>query len=390
MRIALIGVFAADYMISLANALAEANPVALFFSQQDLAGYFPRVADPVAYLREKQLLHPAIDPHPIDYPTGRYTQKASLVAGLVHAVRDLDPDVVHIQSSGGPWVPLAMPFLGRYPLVATIHDVAHHLGDWPPGATLAIINTWVARLSRQVIVHGEQQADLLERVVHVPSQKVNVIPIGAYDLFRRLGGTEVLPEGKTVLFFGRLREYKGLEVLIRAVPRVAARVPGVRFVIAGAGECPALARAAAAHPEWYEVHNRFIEAWEVAGYFERAALVVQPYLEASQSGVLPLAALFERAVVATRVGSIPEALEDGRTGILVEPGDAIGLADAITGLLENPELCARMGKAAAAKMEQDKSWESIAEKTQNVYERAREGRVRAAKRAMISNQAKWE
>jgi glycosyltransferase involved in cell wall biosynthesis len=118
------------------------------------------------------------------------------------------------------------------------------------------------------------------------------------------------------------------------------------------------------------VHNSYIEADKVSALFQRASLVVQPYLEASQSGIVPIAYRHARPVVATRVGSIPEVVEDGVTGLLVQPGDEHALALAVITLLQDDALRQKMGLQASEKLSRDLSWEAIAQKTRMVYERA--------------------
>jgi glycosyltransferase involved in cell wall biosynthesis len=377
MRITLISVFAADYVLALGNALAKEHAVSLLLARQDLAHYFPGLPDLEAGLRARRLLHPDLSLELMEYPTGQYGQKLDWVSHLVQRVRRLEPQVVHCQISGNLWPPLAIPYLRAFPLVTTIHDISHHPGDWPPGLSLWAINWLASHLSHQIIVHGNQQAQLLQHRFHVHAEKIHILPIGAYEILTQVGeGVQTASEPR-VLFFGRLRAYKGLEVLIRAAPQIAARIPGMRIVVAGAGECPALDQAAAEHPEWYEIHNRFIEANEVPGLFQRAAVVVLPYLEASQSGVLPLAYRFRRPIVATRVGSLPEVVEDGRTGILVDPQDERGLADAVIRLLSDPGLREAIGQAGGAKLDRELSWDAIAVKTARVYEQAQHGRAGA-------------
>jgi glycosyltransferase involved in cell wall biosynthesis len=242
-----------------------------------------------------------------------------------------------------------------------------------PAPIVSAVNRLETRLAHQLIVHGRQQAELLRAAYGTPDARINVVPLGVPAAFRSMASEHVgRPEPRTVLFFGRLRAYKGLEVLLQAVPEVAARIPDLRVVVAGEGSYPIVQQAAAEHPERYTVINRFIPAAEVASLFQRAGVVVLPYVEATQSGVVPLAYLFGRPVVATRVGSIPEVVDDGSTGYLVPPGDPGALASAMIRLLEDDERREAMGRAAAAKAERDLSWGAIAARTTAVYERARQ------------------
>jgi glycosyltransferase involved in cell wall biosynthesis len=194
--------------------------------------------------------------------------------------------------------------------------------------------------------------------------------MGSFPLYKALSGEEVEQDRPVVLFFGRIRAYKGLDVLVRAAPMIAASIPNVRIIIAGAGDCDIANKATVEQPELFEIYNHHIRADKVPGLFQRSAVVVLPYLDATQSAVASLACLFGKPVVASHVGSIPEIVEDGKTGLLVPRGDEYSLAEAVVMLLEEPKKRKEMGKAAAAKIEEELSWDSISTKTLAVYHRA--------------------
>jgi glycosyltransferase involved in cell wall biosynthesis len=150
---------------------------------------------------------------------------------------------------------------------------------------------------------------------------------------------------RRVLFFGYVREYKGLPTLLEALPAVG---HDVQLVVAGeiyhrdASHYRALA-AAAGVAERVVLLDRFLAATEVACCFAASDLVVLPYWEASQSAVVPLAMACGRGVVATAVGGLPDLIRDGETGLLVPPRDPRALAAAIVrGLDQAP----RFGHAA--------------------------------------------
>src|SRR2546430_16940197 len=83
------------------------------------------------------------------------------------------------------------------------------------------------------------------------------------------------------------------------------------------------------HPDRFIVHNEYISEERTAEYFRRASVVVLPYIEASQSGVIPLAYSPGKPVVATKMGGLPERVERGRTGPLVEPRDTAALTESL-------------------------------------------------------------
>ncbi len=139
-------------------------------------------------------------------------------------------------------------------------------------------------------------------------------------------------EPARLLFFGKIRRYKGLEVLLEALGRLDGKL---EFEATIAGEfyldSRPLHRLAdrlglAKRIRW---ESRYLPDSEVPALFRSADLVVLPYLEATQSGVIPLAYQFEVPVIATSVGGLSEQVRDGKTGFLCPPGDAAALADAV-------------------------------------------------------------
>jgi glycosyltransferase involved in cell wall biosynthesis len=141
-------------------------------------------------------------------------------------------------------------------------------------------------------------------------------------------------------------------------------------MIAGQGEDFSRYARMMVHPERFIVHNEFISEQSTAEYFRRASIVVLPYIEASQSGVIPLAYSAGKPVVATNVGGLPEMVEHGRTGYVVNPRDPEQLADALVRLLLDSAMRRQMGVNAKNKIELECSPETIALKTVEVYRRA--------------------
>ena len=99
-----------------------------------------------------------------------------------------------------------------------------------------------------------------------------------------------------------------------------------------------------------------------------ATVVVYPYRSSTQSGALQVAYTFGRPVIATAVGGLPEAVEDGRNGYLVPPGSPSALAEKISVLLENPSIATRMGEYARHLSQTRFSWDAVATQIRDVYE----------------------
>ena len=138
-----------------------------------------------------------------------------------------------------------------------------------------------------------------------------------------------------ILFFGLLRPYKGIDVLLEAFRSVE----GAELWIAGMPRMPVEPLQAAAGPNVRFV-PRFVGDDEIPALFRRADIVVLPYREIDQSGVLYTALAFGKPLVLSRVGGFPEL---GDVARLVEPGDAASLATALN------ELVADRGRARTAR-----------------------------------------
>jgi glycosyltransferase involved in cell wall biosynthesis len=293
---------------------------------------------------------------------------------FVHAVATTPPDVIHFQ-----WLPLplvdglALKALRRIaPLVFTLHDTTLFHGA--PSSRLQGLGfrRAIARFDR-VIVHTRYSRARAEQDGLVAPERLEIVPHGPFGYYRTLQGGVTRDDGAwRILFFGSIKPYKGLDLLIEALALLPLAVrERTRLVVAGEpgmslGPLRGLAerRGVAALIEW---RTEYIPEGDVAALFEAASVVALPYREIDQSGVLLTAAGFGKAVVSTRVGGIPEILGDGDRGILVEPGDADGLARALARALTDAELRARIGTALREWCDAHHSWAVAATATEALY-----------------------
>ncbi len=182
-----------------------------------------------------------------------------------------------------------------------------------------------------------------------PRCPVYVIPHGSEPGVRE--GKLIRPVTETdpvVLFFGVWSKYKGIEVLLDAFARVRTELPESQLVLAGApgADIDVDAVLGRAHQIGnVDARPGYVQLEDVAPLLDSARVVATPYIRATQSGVAHLAYTFGRPVIASAVGDLPEVIQDGLTGLLVEPGDADGLAMALLRLLRDPVLAAKLGAA---------------------------------------------
>lgn len=354
MRVALVSFDFGEYCIRLASALSRMTDVLLLLNRYE--------ADPFI-----SLLDPAMNFQPFDKPRLRQpARQLRLGLELVRRIKAFDPDVVHLQH-GHLWFNGFLPLLRRYPLVVTVHDPRHHVGDKASQKVPQPVMDFGFRCASQLIVHANQLKKTVVEECRIPADIVHVVPmisLGQGSLNDDVGGEP------TILFFGRIWEYKGLEYLIRAEPLITREVPEAKIVIAGQGEDFARYRRLMVHPERFVVYNEWVSEERCAELFRRATVVVLPYIDASQSAVIPVAYAFRKPVVATTVGGLPELVDDGRTGYLVAPRDERSLASAVVSLLRDKPLCREMGLNGKHKLDAECAPPVVARQTLDVYHRA--------------------
>lgn len=155
-----------------------------------------------------------------------------------------------------------------------------------------------------------------------------------------------LPDEPTVLFVGALEPVKGVDTLLRAWPHVVDRAPEARLEIVGDGHLAELVADLEAKRPSEVSWTRVLDPTQVAARMDAATVLVLPSRSEGLPRVIIEAQARGRGVVASRVGGIPELVKDGESGLLVAPGDASALADALTRSLREPGLAARLGAEA--------------------------------------------
>ena len=307
-----------------------------------------------------------VDRYSFDKPRLRQPLKQWFsVRELLKRIDEFKPDVVHFQQ-GHLWFNFALPTLRkRYPLVITVHDPRHHAGDKVSKKTPQWVMDYGFRQAHHAIVHGEALASQVHSLFSIAESDIHVIPHLAMGTAFE---SEVRDEDpNSILFFGRIYDYKGLDYLIQAQPLVNARIPDAKFVIGGRGDDFDRYQDMMQDPTRFEVHNRWISDEERGDLFQQSAVVVLPYTEATQSGVVPVAYNYSKPVIATDVGALSECVEDGVTGMLVPPRDVEALADAIVNMLSDDDLRYTMGKAGRAKIDNELSPRVVAAQTAKAY-----------------------
>ena len=283
------------------------------------------------------------------------------VARLVGRIHRTSPDVVHVQ-----WLTLRrfdlrwVSRLRRHrPVVLTAHNVLPHADMADERLRQAVYGAF-----DRIVVHTRSGAEQLARF-GVPAERVAWIPHGTFDA-RPTSPIEP-PSGRTLLFFGLIRDYKGLDVLIRALPGV----PNARLVVAGDPMEPI--EPAQALADEVGVADRIV--WrlgyhsddEVGALMREATIAVFPYRSTeSASGALATALGHGRPAVVTDVGALGDTIREFDAGLVVPPDDPDALAAACRQLLDDPAALERAFRGTES-ARRGLSWSAIAEAHERLY-----------------------
>ncbi|HET7342439.1 MAG TPA: glycogen synthase [Methylomirabilota bacterium] len=302
----------------------------------------------------------------------------TLSIGLAMARDEVDADVVHAHTWYADMGALWISTLYRIPLVVTLHSM-EPLRPWKADQLGSgyLLSSWIEKTAvesaqRVIAVSNKMREDILQHfgadparvvVIHNGIDPDQFKPTPARDALDRLG---VRPP--YVLFVGRITDQKGIFHLLEAAPRLPA---GVQVVLcASAPDTPEieerLRRAVQGQPSILWI-NEMVPVDVVTQLYSHCAVFCCPSVY-EPFGLINLEAMACKApVVASAVGGILEVVEDGKTGLLVPPAQPQALAAAIRRVLDDPALGRTMGQAGRARVEQQFSWASVAERTERVY-----------------------
>lgn len=285
----------------------------------------------------------------------------SAIAFEVPAERILDPlnplswwrAFRRIQASKAPmivlhwWHPFFAPCMGslahllrrfsRSKIAYIVHNVLPH--ESVPGQRL--LTRYALTAAHRLIVHSASQRNAVRALAPRAEVVVHAHPV--YDQFRRRGITREAArlklglDGYVLLFFGYVRRYKGLDYLLRALPEVLAATDAT-LIVAGEFYDP---------PEQYHelvrelgidaavrFEERYVPNEDVETYMAACDVAVFPYVAGAHSGALQVAFGCERPVICTRAGGLADVVDDGETGLIVEPRSAPALSAALLRFLE--------------------------------------------------------
>jgi glycosyltransferase involved in cell wall biosynthesis len=273
------------------------------------------------------------------------------------------PDVIHCHEVPEIYTSRLVQLLRPLgiPLALTVHDAIPHSEGG--SGTSPREDGWRGRMRSSaslITTHGESCIGDFRRAS--PHFKGKVISsMHGVLMVPPTQSAVTEPESGRILFFGRMWAYKGLDVFIDAIDLLARRGVAHEAIVAGRGpEMTRLGGRMEAMPTVKAI-NAYISPKETGRLFQSATVVALPYKDASQSGVLASAYGNSRPVVASATGGIPDVVTDGVNGLLVPPGDAAALADALERVLTSKPLAAALGDGARETAIGLLNWDRIAD-----------------------------
>ena len=262
-------------------------------------------------------------------------------------------------------------------VVLTVHDVESFTGK-QGSRSKAVARVY--RLAHRLVVHNQTSRRELIAALGIQDEKITVIPHGNYLDFVETPSREAarqvlgLPASrKVVLFFGQIKEVKGLDLLLEAMSTVCKVEPEATLVIAG--------RPWKADFSQYEemirqlgleercvLHIRYIPDAEVAAFYASADVVVLPYRRIYQSGVLLLAMSYAKAVVASDLPGMLDVIDPGQNGYVFTEGSSASLADVLLHVLENAQERELVAQRAFECVQTLHDWKLIGQQLAAVYQ----------------------
>ncbi|WP_366923779.1 glycosyltransferase [Metallumcola ferriviriculae] len=259
----------------------------------------------------------------------------------VYQIKKYGPDVIILQW----WNPFFAPsyfvisllsrILTKTKIIFTCHNVLPH-DRMPFDKQMTRLTLGVGH--HFIVQSGDDENKLLALL---PKANYKRAFHPTYNVFKiedlpKVRAREMLGIGareRVLLFFGFIREYKGLQYLIRAMPQVFQFYEDIKLLIVGdfydnkqkyVEDVRSLGLT-----NNVKIYDGYIPDKEVGKFFAASDIVVLPYISATQSGIVQIAYGFERPVIVTNVGGLPDVVADNRTGYVVEPHNSAQLADAI-------------------------------------------------------------
>lgn len=231
-------------------------------------------------------------------------------------IKKIVPDIVYFDSISTRSIGI-LPFIMDYPMFIAVHDPVPHSGE----------QSWKKLLLRKIyypfangfFFYSNFAKQQFEHYFSSYQQVKFQLYFQPFTIIKQLANIESCKHDY-IFFFGRMSPYKGIDLLIEAIPLVLKSFPNEHFLLVGAndGYVPS-SDILASIKDHITIDNRYQSTSDLALQIQNAKFIVCPYRDATQSGVLMTANALGKMVIASNVGAFPEYIEDEVNGLLMEP-----------------------------------------------------------------------
>ena len=304
------------------------------------------------------------------------------ISGLIAGIR-LKTDILHVQwwisSLFFVYFPIIiMAKLKNIRIVASVHNIFPHEKSKKNIILDRIANFFIFPLTDAFIVHNQRNKKQFIKLYNIEREKIFIITHGVLDFIKKRNilqndakkYLQISTKKKIILFFGYIRPYKGVDVLINAFSIIKKQMDDVMLLIVGQiwnDNWNNYEKLIKKHglEDIIDIKSGFIPESEIDYYFSAADVVVLPYKHLdTHGGVGAIAICYKKPLLVTDVGGLPEYIKDKRA--LVIPNDIQDLSNKLINILQNNQLQLKLSKDSE-ELSKYLTWDKIADKTIEIY-----------------------
>lgn len=371
MKVVFLSTFALDANLSLINALKKKCD--LYFFTEALYEIYnfldkKKLEKTISKGKEVEQLQIFGELIPLDKTyvvkgtrNSNFIKKLYISHKINKQIRKIDPDIIIIDNYMLTYFFSTLNF--RKKMLMIVHDPFVHSGeDFIFDRLLRKIHFKL--IDKKILLNENQKNDFIKYYNYKPTD-VYTSFLSVYD-FLRYYQTTTVKDSTTfnILFFGRISPYKGIKYLLNAFVDILStgRYADITLTIAGGGDFDFDIDIYKMYPE-IKIINEYIYPEKLANLIFQSSIVICPYTDATQSGVVMSAYAFKKPIIATNVGGLPEMVYDNETGLIIEPKNSQAIKGAIIKLYNDRSLLEIMSKNIEEKyFLGEKSWNSSASK----------------------------
>lgn len=291
-----------------------------------------------------------------------YSYKSFILQRSIYKkIKVFHPDIVQLTLYPTEYEPFL--YLFRNKVVQLVHDPFPHTGE---ARKMLLVNIKLSTFFfKNFIMLNKRQRKAFINKYHLERKRVDVSQLGIYECMYEFRNTNmIIDKTNYILFFGRISPYKGIDYLINAVKRMG---NDVQLIIAGGGTVY-FPKSLYESDSRIILMNRYIDMNELYGLISNCSIVVCPYTDATQSGVVMTAYSLYKPVIVTDVGGLPDMVDDGKTGFVIPRKSAETLYKVLNEIYKNPSILQTLSDNIKKKyLSGVGSWHTIANQYLNIY-----------------------